>query len=170
MITVKLKLKEGVELPKYQTPGSGAVDLVFHDVVKLYTRNNYEMTNVDETFKGFKSGGVNYICIRPGERALIDTGLTLADIEEGYKLDLTIRSGQALKNGLSLSNSKGLVDNDYRDMIGLILTNTTNALVRINKGDRIAQMEVVKYNQTKFEAVEEVKVTERKGGFGSTGV
>jgi len=170
MVTVKLKVKEGVELPKYQTPGSGAVDLLFHDVVKLYTRNNYEMTNVDEIFKGFKSGGVNYICIRPGERVLLDTGLTLANIEDGYKLDLIIRSSQALKYGLDLSNSKGLVDNDYRSMIGLILTNTSNALVRINKNERIAQMEITPYIQAKFEAVEELTVTERKGGFGSTGV
>ncbi len=104
-----------------------------------------------------------------GERALIPTGLRV-EIPEGYEMQLRPRSGLALKHGLSLPNTPGTIDSDYRGPLGVILINLGQEPVTISHGDRIAQAVVVPVLQARFELTETLSETERgTGGFGSTG-
>jgi len=109
--------------------------------------------------------------IEPGQRALVGTGIALA-IPEGYAGFVQPRSGLAIKNGITALNSPGLIDSGYRDEIKVILINhdPIETFV-INKGDRIAQLVIQKYETVDFQIVEELSESERgTGGFGSTGV
>ncbi len=107
--------------------------------------------------------------LNPGERALIPTGLRV-EIPEGYEMQLRPRSGLALKHGLSLPNTPGTIDSDYRGPLGVILINLGQKSVTISHGDRIAQAVVVPVLQARFELTETLSETERgTGGFGSTG-
>ena len=107
--------------------------------------------------------------LAPGERALIPTGLRV-EIPEGYEMQLRPRSGLALKHGLSLPNTPGTIDSDYRGPLGVILINLGQKSVTISHGDRIAQAVVVPVLQARFELTETLSETERgTGGFGSTG-
>lgn len=107
--------------------------------------------------------------LAPGARSLIPTGLRLA-IPEGWELQIRPRSGLALKQGITLLNTPGTIDSDYRGPLGVILVNLGEAPVTIAHGDRIAQMVVAPAPQARFELVEVLDETERGGGgFGSTG-
>ncbi|AUH66122.1 dUTP diphosphatase [Paracoccus zhejiangensis] len=107
--------------------------------------------------------------LAPGARALIPTGLRLA-IPEGWEVQIRPRSGLALKQGITLLNTPGTIDSDYRGPLGVILVNLGQAPVTIAHGDRIAQMVVAPAPQARFELVEALDDTERgAGGFGSTG-
>ncbi len=107
--------------------------------------------------------------LAPGERALIPTGLRV-EIPEGYEMQLRPRSGRALKHGLSLPNTPGTIDSDYRGPLGVILINLGQEAVTISHGDRIAQAVVVPVLKARFELTETLSETERgTGGFGSTG-
>jgi len=109
--------------------------------------------------------------IAPGERALISTGIAIA-IPIGYAGFVQPRSGLAIKNGIGVLNSPGLIDSGYRDELKVILINTDkNETFKVNKGDRIAQLVIQKYESVKWEVVENLEDSERgTGGFGSTGV
>lgn len=106
--------------------------------------------------------------IKPGGRCLIPTGLFVA-IPSGYEIQCRMRSGLALKTGLTLTNGIGTIDADYRGEIGIILTNTSNNSVIINDGERLMQIVLAKHEVIEWEEVEKLDETDRKGGFGSTG-
>jgi dUTP pyrophosphatase len=106
--------------------------------------------------------------LAPGARALVPTGLRLA-IPVGYEVQVRPRSGLALKHGITLPNSPGTIDSDYRGPLGVILQNTGEAAYTVTHGDRIAQMVVAPVVQAGF-AVGSLDETDRgEGGFGSTG-
>lgn len=109
--------------------------------------------------------------IEPGQRVLVSTGIALA-IPEGYAGFIQPRSGLAIKNGITCLNTPGLIDSGYRDEIKVILINhDPMETFVINKGDRIAQLVIQKYETVDFPVVEELSDSERgTGGFGSTGV
>ena len=113
------------------------------------------------------------LTLRPGERALVQTGLHMA-IPQGWEVQIRPRSGLALKHGITVLNSPGTIDSDYRGPVGVILINHGDAGFTIRTGDRIAQGVLARCAAPRFEAVdslEALEVTERgSGGFGSTGI
>jgi dUTP pyrophosphatase len=112
---------------------------------------------------------VEDIFLKPGERTLAPTGLAVA-IPEGYAAFIQPRSGLAIKHGISINNSPGLIDSHYRGEIKVILINHDWAEFKIEKGERICQMVIQKVEEASFTEVKELDETERgKGGFGSTG-
>ncbi|MDD2982164.1 MAG: dUTP diphosphatase [Crocinitomicaceae bacterium] len=140
---VKIINKSNNELPAYETSASAGLDL---------------RAFIPES-----------ITLLPLERKLIKTGLFL-EIPEGYEAQVRPRSGLALKNGITVLNSPGTIDADYRGEIGVILVNISQDNFEINSGDRIAQMVFAKVKQAKWILAEELSETERgEGGFGSTG-
>lgn len=107
--------------------------------------------------------------LAPGERMLIPTGLSIA-LPEGYEAQVRPRSGLALKHGLTVLNTPGTVDADYRGEIGVILINLGQEAFTIERGMRIAQMVIARHETVNWEVVEDLENTERgAGGFGSTG-
>lgn len=131
------------QLPAYETVQSAGVDL----------RANIDLP----------------IVLKPLERALIKTGLFIA-LEDGYEAQIRPRSGLAYKKGITVLNSPGTIDADYRGEIGVILVNLSNEDFVVEDGERIAQMVIAKYEQANFVEVTELNETKRgTGGFGSTG-
>ena len=109
------------------------------------------------------------ITLRPLERGLVPTGLFIA-LPQGFEAQVRPRSGLALKKGITVLNTPGTVDADYRGEIGVILVNLSNEDFVINDGERIAQMVVARHETVEWEAVETLDETERgAGGFGHTG-
>jgi dUTP pyrophosphatase len=141
---VEIINKSKHQLPQYETQQSAGVDL---------------RANIDES-----------ITLKPLERVLVKTGLHIA-LPHGYEAQVRPRSGLAYKNGITVLNSPGTIDADYRGEIGVILVNLSNQDFVINDGERIAQMVIAKHEQPTFIEVKELNVTKRgEGGFGSTGV
>lgn len=140
-ISVKVKANEGIELPSYATPGSAGMDL----------RSSER------------------IVIRAGETALVPTGLFM-EIPFGYEGQVRPRSGLALKHGITVPNTPGTIDSDYRGELKVILMNLGKADFVVEPGDRIAQLVFAEVTQGELIPVEELSETERSsGGFGSTG-
>ena len=136
------KLQKNIILPEYKTDGSSGMDL---------------MANVEQTVK-----------ILPGEKKIISTGIMVA-IPEQYEIQIRPRSGLAAKNGISVLNTPGTIDSDYRGEIKVILINLGKDIFEINKNDRIAQMIVCPIIKVELKEVESLPETVRgKGGFGST--
>ncbi|MBP0482728.1 dUTP diphosphatase [Sagittula salina] len=107
--------------------------------------------------------------LAPGKRALVPTGLRLA-IPEGYEVQVRPRSGLALKHGITLPNTPGTIDSDYRGALGVIVMNAGTEVFTIAHGDRIAQMVVAPVVQARFSVADDLPGTARgTGGFGSTG-
>ena len=135
--------KSNNELPAYETIGSAGLDI---------------RAFIEES-----------ITLKPLERKLIKTGLFL-EIPVGYEAQVRPRSGFALKNGVTVLNTPGTIDADYRGEIGVILINLSQENVEIHSGDRIAQLVFAKVEQAEWTEVETLSETERgAGGFGSTG-
>ena len=112
----------------------------------------------------------NSISLAPGERVLVPTGLAFA-IPEGFEIQARPRSGLAIKKGISLVNTPGTIDADYRGEVKIILINHGQEPFEINDQDRIAQLVIAPVIQAKFELVTDLSDTQRgSGGFGSTGV
>lgn len=110
------------------------------------------------------------IVLKPLQRCLVPTGLYMA-LPEGYEAQVRPRSGLALKKGITVLNSPGTIDADYRGEVGVILVNLSAEDFVIEDGERIAQMVIARYQQVEWEAVEVLSETERgAGGFGHTGV
>lgn len=108
--------------------------------------------------------------IAPGEIALLPTGLSVA-IPDGYEIQVRPRSGLAVKHGITLINSPGTIDSDYRGEIRVGLINHSKKVFRVERGDRIAQLILAPVSQARFEVVTKLSETERgAGGFGHTGV
>lgn len=109
------------------------------------------------------------IALKPGERAIIPTGLFMA-LEAGYEAQVRPRSGLAFKHGITVLNSPGTIDADYRGEIKVILINHGQEIFEINDGERIAQMVIAKYEHINWKEVDSLESTERgAGGFGHTG-
>ena len=129
-------------LPKYQTALSAGMDIY---------------ANIEES-----------VTLKPLERKLISTGL-LIELPQGFEAQIRPRSGLAIKNGITVLNSPGTIDADYRGEIGVILVNLSAEAFTINNGDRIAQMVIAKHETAIWEEVAELSETDRgAGGFGST--
>jgi dUTP pyrophosphatase len=110
------------------------------------------------------------VVLQPGQRKLIPTGLTIA-LPEGYEAQVRPRSGLALKNGVTVLNSPGTIDADYRGEVHVILANLGNEAFTVARGMRIAQMVVAQHCRVAWEQTERLSTTTRgTGGFGSTGV
>lgn len=134
---------EGLELPAYATEGSAGCDL--------------------------RAAVAEPIVLAPGARALVPTGIAVA-IPEGYEGQVRMRSGLAIRHGLTLVNGPGTIDADYRGEIRVILGNLGSEPFPISRGDRIAQLVVAPVARARLEKVEELPGTKRHdGGFGSTG-
>jgi dUTP pyrophosphatase len=109
------------------------------------------------------------IVLRPGGRALVPAGFALA-VPSGYEVQVRPRSGLALRSGITLLNTPGTIDSDYRGPVGIILVNLGEEPFTVRRGDRIAQLVVAPVVRAAFETVEALPATERgAGGFGSTG-
>ncbi|MDL2208460.1 dUTP diphosphatase [Parabacteroides sp. OttesenSCG-928-O15] len=140
---VKIVNKSHHPLPAYATPLSAGMDI---------------RANLEEP-----------VVLNPLERKLIPTGLFIS-LPEGYEAQMRPRSGLAIKHGISLLNTPGTIDADYRGEIGIILVNLSNESFTVNDGERICQMVITTHSQVAWEPVEELDETERgAGGFGHTG-
>lgn len=166
MILNFFKLHEDVQIPKFATQQSACFDLAYNPAGKQTVTVYRE--NLSHDNRAISPSGV--IAIAPGERALLPTGL-IADIPKGYSLRVHIRSSMALKQGLTLSNSEGVVDSDYVDELFLMITNHSTIVQTFSPGTRIAQGELVsKLDYGIYETIDRPgKKTDRTGGFGSTG-
>ena len=141
---VKIINKSHHQLPAYQTILSAGMDL----------RANLEAP----------------ITLEPLQRCMVPTGLFMA-LPEGYEAQVRPRSGLAIKKGVTVLNTPGTIDADYRGEICVILVNLSSEPFVINDGERVAQMIISRYEQVEWEAVETLDETERgAGGFGHTGV
>lgn len=110
------------------------------------------------------------VMLKPLQRALIPTGLYI-ELPDGYEAQVRPRSGLALKKGVTVLNSPGTIDSDYRGEIKVIMINLSNETTVINTGERIAQMIIAKYEKVTLKEVDELSETDRgEGGFGHTGV
>lgn len=118
---------------------------------------------------GFDFHAIEDLVLKPGQRGLVGTGLAVA-IEKNYELQVRPRSGLALKHGISLVNTPGTIDSDYRGEVKIILINHGQEDFTITKGERIAQGVINEIYQAKIEVVKDLDSTERgENGFGSTG-
>jgi dUTP pyrophosphatase len=144
MIQVKVINKGKQPPPQYATPQSAGMDL--------------------------RADIAEAITLKPLERKLVPTGLFIA-LPENYEAQVRPRSGLALKHGITVLNTPGTIDADYRGEIGVVLVNLSNEPFTIEPGERIAQMVIAKHEQADFVIVEELDKTERgAGGYGHTGV
>ena len=140
---IKIVNKSNHPLPHYGTEAAAGVDL---------------RANISEP-----------IILKPLERTLIKTGLFI-ELPVGYEAQVRPRSGLAYKHGLTVLNTPGTIDADYRGEIGVILVNLSNEDFKIENGERVAQMVIAKHEQAEWSLVEELSDTDRgAGGFGSTG-
>ncbi len=113
---------------------------------------------------------MNTVTLKPLERALIPTGLYI-ELPVGYEAQIRPRSGLAIKKGITVLNTPGTIDADYRGEIGIILINLSSIDVTIEHGERICQMVIAKHEHVKLKDVNEISQTARgDGGFGSTGI
>ena len=109
------------------------------------------------------------VVLQPGDRALISTGIKMA-LPDGYEAQIRPRSGLAYKHGITVLNSPGTIDADYRGDVGVLLINHGREVFTVEDGMRVAQMVVAQYSQFEWESVENLDETARgAGGFGSTG-
>lgn len=145
-VSISIKITaagQGLPLPQYMTEGSAGMDLF--------------------------AAVENTVIINPGEIKLVPTGLSMA-IPPGYEAQIRPRSGLALRHGITMVNSPGTIDADYRGEIGLIMINLGQEPFPINRGDRVAQMIINKVARAEFVEVDHLDATSRSsGGFGSTG-
>lgn len=140
---IKIINKSKHPLPEYETKFSAGLDL---------------RANIEEKVE-----------LLPLERALIGTGIFI-ELPEGFEAQIRPRSGLALKKGISVLNSPGTIDSDYRGEIGVILVNLSNGHVIIEDGERIAQIVIAKHEKAEwFESKELIQTERGEGGFGSTG-
>jgi dUTP pyrophosphatase len=143
MISIKIINSSKHGLPEYSTGKSAGMDL---------------RANLDRS-----------ICIKPLERLLVGTGLFI-ELPEGYEAQVRPRSGLAIKHGISILNTPGTIDADYRGEIGIILVNLSNEEFIINDGDRVGQLIISKHETVSWIPVETLEITDRgTRGFGHTG-
>lgn len=140
---IRIINKSPHNLPKYETENSAGMD------IKAFIKNN--------------------ITLKPLERTIVTTGLYLS-LPKGLEAQVRPRSGLAIKKGITVLNSPGTIDSDYRGEIGVILINLSNEAFKVKNGDRIAQLIIAKYESTSWDEVEKLEDSSRgSAGFGSTG-
>lgn len=140
---VKIVNKSAFDVPEYATLQAAGLDL---------------RANISEP-----------VILKPLERKLVPTGLFI-ELPDGCEAQIRPRSGLAIKSGISLVNTPGTIDPDYRGEIGVILINLSNVEFVLNPGERIAQMVVCRFERVEWESVDDLSVSQRgDGGFGSTG-
>ena len=149
MVAIRVIREDGadptVALPSYETTGAAGADV---------------RANLPDAVS---------VILEPGARALIPTGLRI-EIPQGYEMQVRPRSGLALKHGITLPNTPGTIDSDYRGPLGVIVLNAGQEAFEIIHGERIAQLVVAPVVQAQFELVDTLGDTARgAGGFGSTG-
>lgn len=143
-MNIKIINKSHHELPHYETIASAGMDL------RAYIQEP--------------------ITLQPLERTVVPTGLFIA-LPTGYEAQVRPRSGLAIKKGITVLNSPGTIDADYRGEIGVILINLSSEVFVIENGERIAQMVIAKHERAIWKQVQELDATDRgEGGFGSTGL
>ncbi|MCK5782274.1 MAG: dUTP diphosphatase [Flavobacteriales bacterium] len=143
-MNVKVINKSKHSLPHYETSASAGMDL---------------RANIDES-----------IVLKPLGRAIVKTGIFM-ELPVGFEAQVRPRSGLAAKKGITVLNSPGTIDADYRGEVGVILVNLSNEEFEIKDGERVAQMVVAKHEQIQWEETVELESSDRgSGGFGSTGV
>ncbi len=143
-MNVKIVNKSKHALPQYSTPFSAGMDL---------------KANLNET-----------ILLKPLERAIVPTGIYIA-LPESYEAQIRPRSGLAAKHGITVLNTPGTIDADYRGEIKVIMVNLSDQNFEINDGERICQMVIAKHETIAWQQVENLTETQRgEGGFGSTGI
>ncbi|MCT4594668.1 MAG: dUTP diphosphatase [Anaeromicrobium sp.] len=144
MTKVKIVVKEGAQIPKYETDGSAGMDL------RAYIKED--------------------IIIKPGKRRLVETGIHI-QLSQGTEAQVRARSGLAMKYGIGVINGVGTVDSDYRGEIKVPLVNWGEEDFIVKNGDRIAQLVICKYEKINWEEVQNLEDTLRgTGGFGHTGI
>lgn len=144
MVKIKIVNHGRQQLPAYATPQSAGMDL---------------RADIDAP-----------VALKPMQRQIIPTGLRIA-LPEGYEAQVRPRSGLALKHGITVLNSPGTIDSDYRGDIGVLLVNLSDKDFVVEPGERIAQMVVARHEKCSLELVEQLDETERgEGGYGHTGV
>lgn len=142
-MTIRIINQSKHPLPKYATSASAGVDL---------------RANLEEPIE-----------VDPLDKIIVPTGLFLA-IPEGFEAQIRPRSGLAFKHGITVLNSPGTIDADYRGEVKIILINLSKEVFTIHDGERIAQMVIASHEQARWEEVDRLEETERgSGGFGSTG-
>jgi dUTP pyrophosphatase len=140
--SMRISLSEDATLPSYKTEGSAGLDL-----------------SCSEDFE-----------LEPLERKLIGTGIRI-EVPQGFEAQVRPRSGLAIKQGVTMVNSPGTIDSDYRGEVKLIMVNLSQQKVSFKKGDRVAQLVICPVARVELEVVESLDETGRgEGGFGSTGV
>jgi len=141
---IRIINKSPHSLPKYETENSAGMD------IKAFIKNS--------------------ITLNPLERTIVTTGLYLS-LPKGYEAQVRPRSGLAIKKGITVLNSPGTIDSDYRGEIGVILINLSTEVFTIKNGDRVAQLIVAKHTSVAWEEAEQLEDSSRgSGGFGSTGI
>jgi dUTP pyrophosphatase len=141
-ISIPVVVADGASLPRYQTEGSAGMDLVSTEPVEL----------------------------APGERKLVGTGIHVA-IPAGFEGQVRPRSGLAVRHGISMVNTPGTIDSDYRGEIKVLLINLGDSVVKLGQGERVAQLVICPVMRADWLVMESLDDTERGGGgFGSTGV
>lgn len=144
IVKVKIINKSANPLPQYSTKSSAGMDL---------------RANLPES-----------VSLKPLERKLIPTGIFI-ELPDGYECQIRPRSGLALKSGITVLNTPGTIDADYRGEIGIIIVNLSSEPFVVNNGDRICQMVVARHSTVEWESVEVLEESERSsGGFGHTGI
>lgn len=142
-VTIKVINKSGHALPNYETIASAGMDL--------------------------RAVLTEPVVLKPLERAIIKTGLFI-ELPVGFEAQVRPRSGLAAKNGITVLNSPGTIDADYRGEVGVILVNLSNEPFTVTHGERVAQLVIAKHEQAAWEEVTQLSDTHRgTGGFGSTG-
>jgi dUTP pyrophosphatase len=140
---IRIINKSSHKLPKYETENSAGMD------IKAFIKNN--------------------ITLKPLERTIVTTGLYLS-LPKGLEAQVRPRSGLAIKKGITVLNSPGTIDSDYRGEIGVILINLSNEVFAVKNGDRIAQLIIAKHESISWEEAEQLEDSSRgSAGFGSTG-
>jgi dUTP pyrophosphatase len=143
-MTLKIINNSGFDLPAYETVASAGMDI--------------------------RAVLTTPIILKPLERTLIPTGLFI-ELPVGYEAQMRPRSGLAIKKGITLLNTPGTIDADYRGELKIIVVNLSNENVSVEHGERIAQMVIAKHEKATWEVVTQLSETQRgTGGFGSTGV
>jgi dUTP pyrophosphatase len=142
-MTVRFRLLDSsAKLPTYAHPGDAGMDVC----------------------------SIEDVVIAPGARALVKTGFAM-EIPDGFEAQVRPRSGLAIKSGITVLNTPGTIDSGYRGEVGVILINLSDVPFHVEKGMKIAQMVIAKFERAEVEAVSELSSSERgAGGFGSTGV
>lgn len=142
---VKITLQEGAAVPSFESHGAAGADV-----------------------RACLPDGP--VVIKSGEAKLIPTGIAV-EIPEGFEIQVRPRSGLALKNGITVLNTPGTIDSDYRGQVGVVLINHSKNDFTVNHGERIAQFVFAKVESVRYEVVSSLSETERgSGGYGSTGV